>query len=139
MAFLTLATGLLAASATRNAGIAQQQQYNYQAYTEGLAAKQREIDRRRDLMRALAAQNAAAGVGGIETGGSFGAIVRRNINENQNDLLVSQANLSARQMGLRTAGLNARSSANAGATVSLLDTAGKVYNEIGSAFTGGLG
>lgn len=123
----TLASGAMSAISARNAGIAQDQQYKYQAYTEGLAAKQREIERRRDLLRSLSSMNAQAGVGGVETGGSIGGIIMRNIRENQNDLLTNDANLSATRSALRAAGANAKQAANTQAALSLLDTAKNVY------------
>jgi hypothetical protein len=100
----------------------------FQARIEGDAAKQQEIGRRRDLMRALATQNASAAAGGIETSGSFAAGVRRQINENSNDLLTVDANASARQSLLATQASNSRAAGNLGGAVSLLDSVGKVYN-----------
>lgn len=127
----TLASGAMSAISARNAGVAQSNELKYQAYTEGLAAKQREIDRRRDLMKALSSQNAATGAGGIELGGSFGGIIRRNIKDNQSDLLVDAAGVSARQQAMLLAAKNAKAQGNMQAVTSLLDTAGKVYNQLG--------
>ena len=126
----TLASGAMSAISARNAGIAQDQQYKYQAYTEGLAAKQREIDRRRDLIKSLSSMNAVAGTGGIELGGSLGGIIMKNIKDNQNDLLVNDANLSATQQALKAAGANARQQGNTQAALSLLDTGKNVFGMI---------
>lgn len=123
--------GVYSAVQQRNAGIEQSNQIKAQARQEGNAATQREIDRRRDLMRALASQNASAGAAGIETGGSYGAGIRRNIRENQNDLLVDSAGSSARQSALASAARGAVTQGNASAATSLLDTAGKAYKSLG--------
>lgn len=122
--------GLASANAARNVGIAQEQQYKYQSYVEGLAAKQREIERRRDLIRSLSSMNAQAGAGGIELGGSLGGIIMKNIKDNQNDLLVNNANLSATQQSLAAAGANARQAANTNAAMSLLDTGKNVFGMV---------
>jgi hypothetical protein len=122
----TAASGLMSATAARNAGIAQSNDMKYQAYVEGLSAKQQEIDRRRSLLRALASANAAAGAGGIETSGSFGGIVRQSIKDNTNDLLIGAANASAKQQTLSIGARNARAAGNTNAALSLLDTTGKI-------------
>jgi hypothetical protein len=116
----------MSATAARNAGLAQSNDMKYQAYVEGLSAKQQEIDRRRSLLRALASANAAAGAGGIETSGSFGGIVRQSIKDNTNDLLIGAANASAKQQTLSIGARNARAAGNNNAAMSLLDTTGKI-------------
>lgn len=120
------ASGLLAAKSARDAGAAQASDLRGQAYTERLAAKSRELDRRRDLIRALSSQNAAAGAGGVELSGSIGGIVRRNIKDNANDLLVDSANASMTQSSLESRARNAKRQGNLAAATSLLDSAGKV-------------
>lgn len=119
--------GIYSAYNTAKTGAIQAAELKAQARTEADAAMQQQIERRRDLLRALASQNAAAGAAGIETGGSFGGIVRRQINENSNDLLVQDANSQSRQRALASRASNARQSANASAATSLLDTAGTTY------------
>lgn len=119
--------GGISAYNTAKAGKIQAADLKVQARTEESAARQREIDRRRSLLRALASQNAAAGAAGIETGGSFGAIVQRNIADNANDLLVDNANTQARQQALAARASNAVKSANTAAAASLLDTASNTY------------
>lgn len=127
-AAVSAGVGVYSAIQTKKAGQLQAEELKSQARTEGLAAKQREIERRRSLLRALSSQNAAAGAAGIETGGSFGAIVQRQIDDNANDLLVENANTSARQRAYASRASNAVSAANSSAAVSLLDTASKTYN-----------
>lgn len=114
----------------RNAGIATANNAAMQARIEGDAAKQQEIQRRQNLLRALSSQNASAGAGGIETSGSVGAGIRRQINQNNNDLLSIDAGTSARQSMLASQASNARRAGNIGAAASLLDGAVKTYNAI---------
>lgn len=121
---VSAAAGVYSAYQTAQTGAQQAADLKAQARTEATAAAQKQIERRRDLLRALASQNAAAGAAGIETGGSFGGIIRRQINENSNDLLVMNAGLQTRQRTLASQASNARQSANAQAATSLLDTAG---------------
>lgn len=109
-------------------GKAASNQAKAQARAEGDSAKQQQIDRRRQLLTALASQNAAAGAGGIETNGSVAAGVRTNIRDNSNDLLVIGANNSARQQALREQASNATFAGNLGAASSLLDAAPKAYS-----------
>lgn len=113
-----------------NAGVATKNNAIFQARIEGDAAKQQEITRRQNLLRALSSQNAAAGAGGVETSGSVGAGMRRQINQNNNDLLVVDANASSRQSMLQSQASNAVRAGNMGAAVSLLDGGVKTYNAI---------
>jgi hypothetical protein len=123
---LVAAGGVTAAIQQRNAGIIASNQYTAQVRTEGNAAKQREIERRQALMRTLATTNARAGAMGVETSGSIGGIIRKDIKENQQDLLVNAANYSARRRDLLTAASNARQQGNLAAVGSLLDTAAQM-------------
>lgn len=126
-----LAAGVYSGIQTYQAGQAQKAQLQAQAKTEGVAATQREIERRRNLIRALASQNAQAGAAGITTDGSVGAIARSDINDAQNDLLYSTANSDARQRALRGQASNAARIGTAGAATSLLDTAQTGYKSLG--------
>lgn len=120
---LMAASGIFAAVQQRNAGIIQSNALKAQARVEGDAAKQREIERRQVLMRTLAAQNARAGAMGVETGGSIGGIIRKDIKDNQQDLLVNSANYAAKRQALITGAANAEYTGNMQAVGSLLDTA----------------
>lgn len=127
----TVAAGTYSAVQARNAGIAQSNELKAQSRVEGLAAKQNEIERRRDLIRALSSQNAAAGAAGVTTDGSIGAIMKRDIRDNQNDLLVSSANSSAQSSLRRSQASNSRQQGNIRAVTSLLDTGAKTYGMLG--------
>lgn len=124
LAATAVAGGAMAAKSQHDAGVATDQQNQFQARVEADAAKGRAISRRQDLMRALASQNAAAGVKGVETSGSIGAIMRTDIKQNQQDLAYDAAGVSARRAALAAQGANARMAGNAAAAGTLLDTVG---------------
>jgi hypothetical protein len=121
-----LAAGVASAAMQYKAGQAQSAQYKEQAKSEEVAAGQREIERRRSLIRALSAQNASAGAAGVETSGSIGGIIRRDIKDNQNDLLYDSANTKTRQRAFRSRASNSVTQGTIGAATSLIDT-GKTY------------
>lgn len=112
----------MAAKSQHDAGVATDQQNQFQARIDADAAKGRELTRRQDLMRALASQNAAAGAAGVETSGSIGGIMRTNIKQNQQDLLTDAAGVGARRAALAAQGANARTAGNAAAAGTILDT-----------------
>ena len=87
----------------------------------GLQATQQQINMRQNMLRALASQNAGT-LGAIGTGAasSFGANARRQINQEQNDLAVSNANASAQVSLLDTAAGNAAGAGNIGAAGDLV-------------------
>lgn len=122
--------GVGAAIQQRNTGIIQSNELKATARVEADAAKGREIERRRSLIRALASQNAAAGAAGVETSGSIGGIILSDIRQNEQDLLTDAAGASARQRALTVGAQNARTQGNLGAAVSLLDTAAKVGKQL---------
>jgi hypothetical protein len=84
----------------------------------------KQINMRENMLRALASQNAAAGA----LGGSVSrANTMRQITQNQNDLMVSQANSSAQVSLLDQAAANAESAGNVGAGI---DAVGGVSSTI---------
>ena len=122
-----IASGLGAAGSAygqHKAGIAQKNEADMKARQAGLEAGQKQIQIRQNMMKALASQNAAAGAGGIGTGGSFNANVNRQITQNQNDLMALSADTSAQQSLYAQQGSNAVRSGNVAAGASLLDYAG---------------
>ena len=125
----TIAAGVGGAVAQRNAGIAQSQQMKAEAVKEGDGARQREIERKRNLLRALSQQSANAGASGTTFGGSVAGIARADIRDATNDLLVDKSNTKSKQNALITGAKNARSQANLGAAVSLFDTGTKVAEQ----------
>jgi hypothetical protein len=126
-----LALGAMSAVQQKKAGAMQAAELKAQAKTEAVAAQQRENERRRNLIRALAAQNAAAGAAGVTTDGSVEAIARRDIRDAHNDLLYHNANTQHRQSALRAQATNAVRVANINAAGSLLDSANRAYRALG--------
>jgi hypothetical protein len=122
-----LAVGAYSAIQQKNLGDDQKAELKAQAKTEGVAAQQREVERRRNLIRALASQNAAAGAAGIETSGSVEALARRDIRDSHNDLLSNSINTQARQRALRSQASNAARAGRTNAATSLLDSGRQFY------------
>ena len=77
-------------------GIAQANEAKQKARVEADNAKQQQIQQRQNMLRALGAQAAGTlGAVGTGQGSSFAANANRQITQQQNDLMVSQANSSA--------------------------------------------
>ena len=133
---MTLAAigGGMSAQAQRNAGIAERQQNTAQRRQEGDAARQREILRRQDLLRALANQNAVAGAQGVRVVGSAAAIAARDIRDAHNDLLTDRVNTQRSAGILRAAGRNAVTTGNVAANASLLDSASRAASSFGGGY-----
>ena len=106
------------------AGVAQANDDKMRSRQAGLEAGQKQIEIRQNMLKALATQNAAAGASGIGTGGSFGANAKRQITQNQNDLLALSANTSAQQQQYGAEASNAITTGNLKGEASLLDFAG---------------
>lgn len=102
--YISLASSAYGAYNTYRAGQNAVTQANIEAKAVEDSARDEEIQRKSALIRSLAAQNALAGAGGITTGGSFGAIQKKDIRDAQNDLLVSNANARAKARAIRQAG-----------------------------------
>ncbi len=109
----------------REAGQAAKAQYKEQARQEADSARQREIERRRDLISSLASQNAAAGAAGVSTraGTGLAGIAQYDINQTRRDSLVDRVNTGRSRNMLLKAGKNAQTMGNIGAATSLLDSA----------------
>ena len=109
----TAASAGVSAYASHEQGVATANEAKRKATVEALSEKQKQIDMRQNMLRALATQNAGT-MGAIGTGAStsFGANTRRQITEGQNDLLVSNANASAQVSLLDQQASNARSTGN---------------------------
>lgn len=131
LAGITLASGLAAAGMQYRTGKFQQIQYKQEAKQEADQAKQREIDRKRNLLRALASQNAQAGAVGAEFSGSLANIARVDIEEAATDLAVDSVNSARRQRALRLSATEASRAGTAAAAGSLLDSARTGYKDLG--------
>ena len=131
LAALAIGSGVVAAGMQYRAGKAQQIQYKQEAKQEGDQAKQREIERKRNLLRALASQNAAAGASGADFSGSLANIAKVDIEEAATDLAVDSVNSARRQRALRLSGKEASVAGTGAAAGSLLDSANNAYDKLG--------
>lgn len=132
---IATAAGLLGSGGSaveqHKAGVAQANDAAMRSRQAGLEAGQKQINIRQNMLKALASQNAAAGAAGVGTGGSFGANTRRQITQNQSDLLSLNADTSAEQSQYGLQGRNAITSGNIKAGSSLLDAASSATNGLG--------
>lgn len=120
----TVGAGVYAARSQRAAGKAVQAETELEARAEGDAARDREINRKRMLMRALSSQVAAAGAAGVRVDqGSPASLINLDIAEARRDQDIDVVNTRSKQRLLRFRGENARIAGNAAARQSLLDTA----------------
>jgi hypothetical protein len=131
LAVTTVASGAASAALQRRSGKLQEIQYKENAKQEGDAAKQREIDRKRNMLRALASQNAAAGASGADFAGSLQNIARVDIERAATDLNTDRTNTSRRTRVLNASGKEAARSGDIAAAGSLIDTAGQAYKNLG--------
>ena len=108
-------------------GEAQANQAKQKARTVGDQAAQQQIQMRQNMLRALASQNAGT-LGAVGTGAAsgFGANAKRQINQNQNDLMVSSANSSAQISLLDQQASNDVAAGNATAAGDAVNTLGKL-------------
>lgn len=121
---MAIVAGGLKANAQNNAGIAANQQYKSQVVQEQDSMRQREITRRRDLLRALSSQNAQAGAQGVSMTGGKAAIAKGDIRDAGNDLLIDKVNTKRKIGQLTTAGRNAQRAGEMAAITTLFETAG---------------
>lgn len=126
----TALSGGLAAYGQYQAGQAASAQYRAQARQEQTAARESEIQRRRDLLRALATQNAQAGAQRVAFSGGKAAIAAYDVAQAKRDTLVAQVNSSTKIAALKSAASNAAFQGKVGAAASLLDTATNITKTI---------
>ena len=132
MSFVIVA-GVMVASATVSAygqveaGKAQQEELERQAEEEKIAAQGRELQRREQLNAQLAANNAALAASGIATEGTPASVALESakaISASEGMIGLSER---LKQGQLRRQGKMARSTANIGATSTLLSSAADAY------------
>lgn len=131
LAIATVGTGLMSAKMQYDAGKISEAEYKLQAKQEGDAARAREIERKRGLLRALSTQNARAGAQGVAIQGSNAAIANRDIKDFSNDMMYDRVNTKTAQRILRSRGSNSARMGRVGAITSLVDTASSVYQMAG--------
>lgn len=112
----TAASAGMAAYESHAQGVATANADKRKARVEQDSETQKQITMRQNMLRSLASQNAGTlGAVGTGRGTSFGANAGRQITENQNDLMISQANSSAQVSLLDQAAGNAQAAGNIGA------------------------
>jgi hypothetical protein len=132
MVALMAASGAQQAKQQRAGGRIAQAENEIGARAEGDAARQREIERKRNLMRAISSQVARAGAGGADPGvGSLAGAMNFDIRQAQEDASVDTLNTQTRQRLLRARGANAREAGRAAARSTVLDTVTKSLNIVG--------
>jgi type II secretory pathway component HofQ len=111
-----VASAGVAAYSSHEQGVATANADKRKARVESEQATQQQIQMRQRMLTALASQNAGS-LGAVGTGANtgFGANVKRQLNEGQNDLLVNSANSSAQVSLLDQAAGNAAAAGNLGA------------------------
>lgn len=102
-------SGGIAAYSAHEQGVATANADKRKARIEADSETQKQIGMRQNMLRALATQNAHAGVGG---GSLNKANTMRQIDQAQNDLMVSKSNSSAQVSLLDQAASNAESAGN---------------------------
>jgi hypothetical protein len=126
-ALLVAGAGAATAVAHHRAGEFQAIQYREQAQQETDANRDREIERRRRLVAALASQNAEAGAFGTAPGvGSRAAIALSDARRAQYESLADRAGTGRRSLMLRSSAKESRRQGNTLALASAIDTAGGV-------------
>ena len=128
---IAIGSGVIAAGAQYRSGKQQEIQFKMEAKQEGDSAKQREIERKRNLLRALASQRASAAAMGAEFSGSLGNLAKVDIEEAATDLAVDSVNSARRQRALRLSGTEASRAGTAAAAGSLLDSANTAHDKLG--------
>ena len=108
---------------SHQAGVAASNADKRKARVEAENAQQKQIEMRQNMLRALASQNAQAGVGNASVSN---AVAMRQITQAQNDLLVSKAGASAQVSLLDQAAENARRSGDIGAVTDIASGVAKV-------------
>ncbi len=127
----TAVVGGISAKAQYDAGKISEAEYKLQAKQEGDAARAREIERKRGLLRALSTQNAQAGAQGVAIQGSNAAIANRDIKDFSNDMMYDRVNTKTAQRILRSRGSNSARMGAVGAITSLVDSGTSMYQMAG--------
>ena len=131
MSFYIVATVMVTSAASAysqvEAGKAQQEELERQAEEEKIAAQGRELQRREQLNAQLAANNAALAASGIATEGTPASVALESakaISASEGMIGLSER---LKQGQLKRQGKMARSTANIGATSTLLSAAADAY------------
>jgi hypothetical protein len=129
---LTVATGVLGYQASVNAGKLSEIEASQKAQQESDAAKEREIDRKRRLVRAISNQTATAAARNIDiSSGSARAVALSDIRAAERDQLGDTVNTSRRRRSLLFQGSQAAAQGRLQGAASLLDTGINAYRDFG--------
>lgn len=135
--FLKVASGVIVAKLQKRAGQIEEAQSSIDANAEGDAAREREIQRKIQLRRALSSQLAKAGATGVAfSEGSPARIAQLDIAEAARDLAIDTATSKQRRRALLLRGKNAAILGKVQAKVTLLDTAADVAKDLAGASGG---
>jgi hypothetical protein len=111
----------------------QQDQLNRQAEQEEVAAKEREIDRRKRLLSAMASQNAASAASGIRAyEGSALNMLKTDVNSYEYDSIMDKGSTSSTINALKSQGQWAMYGGNVAKRTSLFKVGGKVLSGVSS-------
>jgi len=120
------ALAALSGLASVRAGQQQEVNYQMQADQERFAARDREVQRRRRIVAALASQNACRGATGVRAfEGSPAAMMKNDQALFEYDQSMASSNTSMRQQTLLTSGKHARQYGVMSGATTLLDYANK--------------
>ena len=120
--FLALASSVVSAKASRDAGVAKEQAYKRDAEREEFAAKDREIQRKQRILAALATQNAVRGAQGVRAfEGSSANMMAQDVEKFEYDQSMGAANLAMKKQSLLESGKAARKYGYASASATMLE------------------
>lgn len=116
------------AYAAHEQGAATASMNKQKARAEAISEQQKQIGMRQNMLRALASQH-AGGLGAVSmgVGTSAGANTQRQIDQAQNDMMVSRSNSATETSLLDQAGANAQSAGNLAAVGALASGTARVY------------
>lgn len=126
---LVAASTVVSIKGQKDAANAAQTEARVESRREGDAARSREIQRRRALLRSLASQNASAGAAGVAPNST---VANADIQYAVDDLMTDRGNTSSVQAQLALQAKNAGRASRIGIASSLLDGASKTYDLTGS-------
>lgn len=135
IAYALMAAGAVTAGyASYSSGQAQMAQYKLRARQEKTAARDREIYRKQELLKALALRSVAQGASGTTMSGTPNELVVNDFRNYEMDRSRGYANDAALQASLDMAGRNA-------STIGKIQFAGSLFSAAGSYYSGtsGLG
>lgn len=116
----------LSAYESHEQGVATANADKRKARVEAENETQKQIGMRQNMLRALATQNAGSlGAAGTGAESGFGANMRRQLTQGQDDLMISRSNSAAQVSLLDAAASNARSAGDLGAAGDIIGGAGK--------------